>query len=66
MLLGSLILAGDDDDDSYVEDLAQLVYLRTVQEYNTSLIYGIPGSVVDAAERPVPMIEMMKSFNQTA
>lgn len=66
MLIGLAMLEGDDDDDTYIEDLAQLVYLRTVSEYNSSTVFGVPGSIIDAAERPVPALELLKSFEPTS
>ena len=63
LLMGEAILAADDDDDTEFENLAQLIYLRTVSEFNSSTIFGTPGSIIDTAQNPIPAMTLLKSFD---
>jgi hypothetical protein len=62
MLMGAMVLAGDDEDDSELEDLAQLIYLRTVSEYNTAQWYGIGQSVIETAKSPFVAINTIEAL----
>ena len=55
LALGTLVLAGDDEDDTYLEDLARLIYLRTTSEMVTQTALGIPTAVKERVSSPVPM-----------
>lgn len=63
LVLGEGLLEGDDDDDTAMENLMQLIYLRTTSEFNSSTLLGIPGSVVEFADAPIPAINTYKMFN---
>ncbi len=60
--LGYLMFSFDDDDDTWAENLAQLIYLRTLSEYNTSQLQGLPGVMIETAKSPVTSIETFKFF----
>jgi hypothetical protein len=60
LVLGEAVLAGDDEDDTMAENLFQLIYLRTVSEYNSATALGIPGSLVEASTSPVPSMSSYK------
>lgn len=62
LLLGEAVLAGDDDDDTELENLAQLIYLRTTSEYNSSQLLGIPGSVIETAKSPIVALSTLESL----
>lgn len=62
LALGELVLAGDDDDDTALENLAQLIYLRTTSEYNSAQILGMPGSVIETAKSPVVALSTLESL----
>ncbi len=66
MALGSLILAGEDDDDTWVEDLSRLIYLRTASEVSSSQLMGIPGSLLETVEQPVTAMSTIKVFEPFA
>lgn len=61
-IIGLAVLAGDDDDDSYVEDLARLIYLRTASEYNSSQWMGIPGTVIETAKAPLTALSTYENL----
>lgn len=63
LALGESVLEGDDDDDTVLENFMQLIYLRTASEFNSSTIIGIPGSIVEFADAPIPAINTYKMFN---
>lgn len=63
MMLGKAMLDyTDDDDDSYAEDLVQLVYTRTVSEFSTSFVTGIPVAIVEKAEQPIVPLRAFKAL----
>lgn len=62
MLMGAFILAGDDEDDSELEDLAQLIYMRTVSEFNTAQWFGVSKSVIETAKSPFVAINTIEAF----
>jgi len=61
-LLGAAIMAADDDDDSYIEDFARLIYLRTASEYSTTQLFSIPGVGVDTAKNPIVAIRTLDAL----
>ena len=66
LMLGSAILGADDDDDSYIEDLFQYIYIRTASEFSTQQLPGIPSALIDKLKNPiVPMrtIEMLEPIS---
>lgn len=63
LLLGKAILASDDDDDSPLENLSQLIYLRTVSEFNSSTYLGIPGALMDKVKSPIPSFSLYQKLN---
>lgn len=66
LALGEMVLAGDDDDDSDLENLAQLIYLRTTSEYNSAQILGIPGSIIETAKSPIVALSTLESLEPLA
>lgn len=66
LMLGSAILGADDDDDSYIEDLFQYIYIRTASEFSTQQLPGIPSALIDKLKNPiVPMrtLEMLEPIS---
>jgi hypothetical protein len=61
-LIGNWVIAADDDEDSYIQDLATLVYLRTFSEMASTTAVGIPKSFVEIADSPIPMLRTLKMF----
>lgn len=61
-LLGQALFAADDDDDDYITNLMQYVYLRTVNEYSSANLYGISNSVISTVKSPVTAIRTIESF----
>lgn len=66
LAVGSLIMAWEDDDDTWAEDLAQLIYLRTVSEFNTAQLTGILGSLVDAVKSPITSMQTFEALEPTS
>jgi hypothetical protein len=62
VLFGMLIFGADDDDDSYLEDMLQLIYLRTSSEYNSANLFGITKSTVSIAKSPVTAISTIEQL----
>ena len=63
LLLGMLIFSADDDDDTEIENLAQLIYLRTTSEFASSTFFGIPGSIIDSAKSPIASLSTFEKLN---
>ena len=63
LLLGELVLGADDDDDTELENLAQLIYLRTTSEFASSTFYGVPGSVIESVKSPVAALSTYEKLN---
>lgn len=53
LALGEAVIGSDDDDDEYMENLMQLVYLRTVSEYNSAQFYSMHGSLIETLKSPI-------------
>jgi len=54
-VIGLAVLAGDDDDDPYIEDFMRLLYLRTTSEVVTQTALGIPTAMKERVQAPLPM-----------
>jgi hypothetical protein len=63
LAVGEAVLAGDDEDDTEIENLMQLIYLRTTSEFNSSTALGIPGSIAEAGSSPIPALNTYKMLN---
>lgn len=61
-LFGVLLFAADDDDDTYIEDLSQLIYLRTVSEFNTQQLVNVPNSILETAKSPFVAINSLEAL----
>ena len=61
--LGSAILGADDDDDSYIEDLFQYIYIRTASEFSTQQLPGIPSALIDKLKNPVVPIRTIEALD---
>lgn len=66
LLLGEFVLAGEDDDDTWAEDLSRLIYLRTVSEYSSAQSVGIPGSIIDAVKSPITSLQTFEVLEPTS
>lgn len=64
LAFGELVfsLDDDDDDDSFVEKFAKYTYLRTVSEFNTTTILGIPREVIAKAKSPLVAIRTIEAI----
>lgn len=51
--ISNLLLGADDDDDTYIENLAQLIAIRTTNESMSQSILGTPGSIEEIYTNPV-------------
>lgn len=60
LALGGAILGADDDDDSYIEDLMQYIYIRTASEFSTQQIAGIPTALIDKLKNPIVPIRTLE------
>jgi hypothetical protein len=60
--LGMTIMSVDGDDDDEFEDLAQLIYLRTLSEVSTQQFLGISKATLDVAENPFVAIRTVKAL----
>jgi hypothetical protein len=65
LILGESMLEGDDDDDTALENLFQLIYLRTTSEFASTSMFGIPGAIVEIVDSPIPAINTYKMFDLT-
>jgi hypothetical protein len=59
-ILTHLLLAADDDEDTYIENLAQLITLRTLNESVSQTIIGMFGSVEEIYTEPVIQFRNIK------
>jgi hypothetical protein len=62
IVLGMAIMSADGDDDDEFEDLAQLIYLRTLSEVSTQQFLGISKATLDVAENPFVAIRTVKAL----
>lgn len=60
IILGRLIFAEDDDDDTYLEDLAQYIYLRTAKELSSADLTGMTKSIFEVAKSPITAISTLE------
>lgn len=51
--LTNALLAADDDDDTFIENMAQLIALRTTSESQSASFSGIPGTLIETYESPL-------------
>lgn len=58
--LSNALLSADDDDDTTIENLAQLIALRTTNESTSQSILGIPGSIEEIYSEPVMQFRSIK------
>jgi len=58
LMLGSLVLDSDDDDDTLFENIFQLIYLRTTSEIVSSTVFGMAGVVKETYEDPIPSMNL--------
>lgn len=68
IVLGFLgfVIFGDDEDDedkSYGEVLAEYWYVKTYSEYNSSQIFGIPGTIEEMVKSPIPSSKFFSNYN---
>lgn len=62
-LLGTLLFMGDDDDDdTYLKNVAQYVALRTATEVGSADLFGLTGSIVGVAKSPITVIGMIEAL----
>jgi len=62
VFLTNALLTGDDDDDTAVENLAQLIALRTTSESQSQNIIGIPGTFAEIYKQPVVQMRMVEDL----
>ena len=54
--LSNALLAGDDDDDSAIENLGQLIALRTTSESQSQNLLGMFGGAYEIYKEPIPQM----------
>jgi len=52
LAIGEMIQAGDEPDDSWLENFGQLIYLRSTAEFNSTNAYGIQHNLMEIVETP--------------
>jgi len=62
LMLGGVILGADDDDDSYIEDLLQYIYVRTAAEFSTQQLTSIPLALIDKLKNPIVPIRSIEAI----
>ena len=62
LALGSAILGADDDDDTYIEDLFQYIYIRTASEFSTQQLPSIPLALIDKLKNPIVPIRTLEAI----
>jgi hypothetical protein len=62
IFLTNALLSGDDDDDTVVENLAQLIALRTTSESQSQNIIGIPGTLMEFYKEPIVQMRIVKNM----
>ena len=62
LALGSAILGADDDDDTYIEDLFQYIYIRTASEFSTQQLTTIPLALIDKLKNPIVPIRTLEAI----
>jgi hypothetical protein len=62
IFLANALLAGDDDDDSAVENLAQYITLRTTSETQSQNLLGMFGSVSEIYQDPIPQLRTFQDL----
>lgn len=59
--LTNMLLAGDDEDDTVLENFAQLIALRTTSEVQSIELLGIFGSTADIYDQPVVQLNLFNN-----
>lgn len=62
IFLTNALLSGDDDDDTVVENLAQLIALRTTSESQSQNLIGIPGTLIEFYKEPIVQMRIVKDM----
>jgi len=62
IFITNALLTGDDDDDTMLENLAQLIALKTTSETQSQNILGIPGTIAEFYKDPVVQVRNFKDF----
>jgi hypothetical protein len=60
--LGKAMMEGDDEDDTWAEDLAQITMLRTFSEVSSSQLFGLPGAVVEVGKSPITIMKTLEAM----
>lgn len=60
--IANMLMAGDDEDDTYIENLAQLIALRTTNESLSQTMLGMPGSIEEIYTNPVMQFGNIKDL----
>lgn len=61
--IGEMIMSGDEPDDGFLEDLAQLVYLRTVAETNSTNALGLYSNSIEMLKNPLVGLKQAEDAN---
>lgn len=61
-LIGAGVVSMDDEDDTYIEDFARLIYLRTFSEFSTTQIFSVPSVMIDTAKSPIVAIRTIDAI----
>ena len=64
--IGELIMAGDEPDDSFLEDLGQLIYLRTVAETNSTNIVGMKTNTLEMLKNPLVSLRQIEAIEPSS
>jgi hypothetical protein len=60
--IANALMAADDEDDTYIENLAQLIALRTTNESLSQTGLGMPGSIEEIYTNPVMQFGNIKDI----
>lgn len=60
--LANALLEADDDDDTFVENLAQLIAIRTTSEAQSSSFIGVFGETASVYEKPLVQVSYLENF----
>jgi hypothetical protein len=58
------LLAADDDDDTFIENLAQLIALRTTSEAQSSSLIGVFGETASVYDDPLVQARYLENFKR--
>lgn len=65
LALGELVLAADDDDDTWIEDFSRLIYLRTASEIASAQPFAMPGAITEMVKSPFTAIKTYEALDPT-